>query len=418
MKVLILSHLFPNFRDPTSGIFVLEQLKTLRRLGVEATVIAPVPWAPRPLRFWARVRKYQGIPSRETLEGFEVERPAVPMFPGGRLFFLYGLFYYLRCRSLVRRFLSTGAFDLIHAHTIMPDGCAAALLRRTFRLPVVCTVHGSDINLYPLRNRATCWVTGWALRSIDQLITVSGALRDKASTWVDGNLIEVVHNGADPAAFRVSAKAEARRILNLPQGKRVILFVGYFVEAKGLNFLLEAIAYLRPADTLLYLVGDGQLRENLVSMAQNLGISDLCVFTGACNHNEVPLWLSAADCLVLSSVTEGLPTILVEAMMCGVPIVTTAVGGIPEILKNNDTGLLVPAGDPLALAQAVARILDGPDFARKMARRAQAEAHAHLTWEANAQKTEAIYRRVLGKCDAPFMMKESSPRSSENLAAS
>lgn len=398
MRVLILSHLFPNSRDPSYGIFVLEQLKILRSMGVDATVISPVPWVPRVLRHLARAQKYRGISRRETVEGFDVEHPAVPMLPGGHLFPLYGLVYYACCRPLVQWLQRRAAFDLIHAHTVMPDGCAAVLLGRSLRIPVVCTIHGSDINLYPFRSRGAHWVTGWTLRRIDQLIAVSRALRDRISAWTNGDSAAVVRNGADPTVFCAWPKAEARRLLHLPQDKRIVLFVGYLVKAKGVSFLLDAMTHLSRTDTMLYLVGDGPLKETLACRSYSLAIDHRCIFAGACKHSEVPLWLSAADCLVLPSVTEGLPTILVEAMMCGVPIVSTAVGGIPEILHDRNTGLLVPAANPCALANAIAKILDDPDLAYSMAQRAQAEAQEQLTWEANAKKTKAIYARMLASC--------------------
>src|ERR1700730_6189677 len=177
MKVLVLSEMFPNPGNAMSGIFVLEQMRALRHQGVEVKVISPTPWIPKLLRSRRRVQRYLATPSRSTVDGFSVDYPRVPMFPGGRFNYFSGLVCYMWCRRLLRRQLKKTSIDLIHAHGILPVGFAAGLLGREFRIPVTCTVHGSDINVQPLRNRGNRWATRWALRRVDRLFAVSQALK-------------------------------------------------------------------------------------------------------------------------------------------------------------------------------------------------------------------------------------------------
>lgn len=394
MKVLVLSHMFPSPAHQHAGIFVLEQMRALRELGVEFVVIAPTPWTPSVLKFVPRWQKYASIPQRDTVQGFRVEYPRALCFPGGRFFYLYGLFYYLGACGLVRRLAREEKIDLIHAHAIMPDGFAGVLLGRRSLLPVVCTIHGDDVNTYPFRNRPTRWATQWALRRAERLITVSSGLKEKISSLVGSRQIEVVYNGADRRKFEPRPKKEARAALNLPVDKKIILFVGSLVPVKGVEFLLGAVSRLGGTDALLYVVGDGELKSSLMSMAGHLGVLKVCRFVGRRPYAEIPAWLSAADCLVLPSLTEGLPTILPEAMLCRVPIVATQVGGVPEIVRHGHNGLLVQPKDPAGLAEAIRNLLANDDGVSEMVERAEGAARVALTWEANAQKTLGIYHQI------------------------
>ena len=179
MKILVLAEFFAVPYDPTSGVFILEQLRALRKMGVDAVVIKPIPWPPWVLKRMPRVRKYFEMPLRTEVDKFELHYPRVPALPAGRLYSLYGLLQYLWCRRLVRRCLTEHKINLIHAHTITPSGFAAVLLGREFKLPVVCTVRGSDINFTPHRSRATLLATKWSLRRVGQLVSVSEDLKRK-----------------------------------------------------------------------------------------------------------------------------------------------------------------------------------------------------------------------------------------------
>lgn len=335
------------------------------------------------------------MPKQSEIAGCPVEYPKVLTFPGGRLFFLGGLIHYLRCRRLVGRLVKEKKVALIHAHTILPDGLAAVLLGREFKLPVVCTLHGSDIRLNPYRDRMTRWLTRWTLRKVHYLVAVSSELKNKVFSLSGVSEVSVTHNGADPDAFKSISKLQARSKLGLLAGKKIVLFVGNLKPVKGIEFLLQAMGQLRRGDVELCLVGDGESRSLLTAMAEQLGVAGMCHFAGSRPHDEIPLWLAAADCLVLPSLSEGLPTIVVEAMFCKTPVVATNVGGTPEILEDRRTGLLVEPKDSAALAQAMAEILTDADLGAAFAQQAEREVRGRLTWEANARATIAAYEDVL-----------------------
>lgn len=391
MNVLMLSHLFPNQRDASAGIFVLEQARRLRELDVKITTLAPTPWAPACLERVPAIRKRTGIASHELIDGIPVDRPAVFTPPRKIAFSALGIFYYLGCRSAFARHLQEQRLDLIHAHTILPDGLAAALLGREFRVPTVCTLHGSDINVYPHESWANYRMTSWTLRHIDRLIAVSEDLKRNAQAIADVGEVVVARNGADESLFHPIPAAQARKTLKLPPDKKIICYVGYLRPEKSLDCLLAAFSRLS-CDAILCIVGDGPLKSELMSRAQSLGIQEKCRFVGYQPHSAVPLWLSASNCLVLCSTTEGLPTILPEAMLCRVPIVTTTPGGISEIVQDGKTACTVPHSNPVALADAVRSILIDDNLAESLTSQAYAFARETLTWKANAEVIMTVYK--------------------------
>src|SRR5262249_7830345 len=141
------------------------------------SAVSPQPWSPRFLHFLPRVRKYSSIPKAAVVDGFSVTYPRYLSLPAGRLFSLYGFFLYLQCRKVLRQLVEKEKIDLIHAHTALPDGFAAVLLGKEFKLPVVCTAHGSDIKFAPYRSWAARKAAVWTLQRVQRVIAVSVDLR-------------------------------------------------------------------------------------------------------------------------------------------------------------------------------------------------------------------------------------------------
>ncbi len=394
MNVLVLSHMFPSPLDCCAGIFVLEQAKALQDAGVGIQIVSPTPWAPRLLKFHPSVRKYSVVPHCWTVDSFAVHYPRVPTLAKNIGFYASGTLFYLSCRRMVAKLHRENPISLIHAHTLFPDGFAAVLLGRELGVPVICTAHGSDVNVYPMRSRLVRRATCWTLRHADRVITVSENLKNEALALAGLREITVVRNGAMRRNFQPYPRTEARTSLKLQPAGKIVSFIGYLRPEKGIEFLLEAFARLHRNDTHLCIVGDGPLRESLIAKAEQLGILENCIFAGRRPHSEIPLWISASDCVVLPSLSEGFPTILPEVMLCGVPIIATPVGGIPEAVRDGDTGLLVPCGDPEAIARALSTLLADEQVAWRLGTRAQEMARQSLTWEANAKKMVEIYEDV------------------------
>jgi colanic acid/amylovoran biosynthesis glycosyltransferase len=253
--------------------------------------------------------------------------------------------------------------DHVHAHFASYPALAAWLAWRLTGIPYSFTAHAYDLYIHQLflarKARDARFVV--AISDFNRRFIRSGA--------PEAAPIHVVHCGVDPAAYAFRARALA------PARPLRALCVAALREYKGHRFLLDALA--APGGGLehvkLELVGGGELREELEEQARRLGLDGRVEFLGGRPEEEVRRLLDEADLFVLPSVVasngnmEGLPVALMEALACGIPTVSTTTSGIPEIVRDGETGLLVPPGDPAALRAALARILADPAAARRRA---------------------------------------------------
>lgn len=396
MKILVLSHLYPSPADPTAGTFVHEQATALSDLGHDVRVISPKPVAPPVHPRWERFR---AVPGTAVHDGIRVLYPRKVTLPGGRLGAANAYAMLASIGGPMRRIHERWRFDVIHAHMVVPDGWAAAQVGRHLGVPVVATAHRADVLDVPARGGAQRAQVAAAIAQIDQVVAVSNAMRTACEALATPRRpVAVVANGADTRVFHPRDRAEARRTLGLPADEQIVTFVGVLTPRKGIDTLVEALGVLasQPGGApLLTIAGIGELRESLQARAQELGIAERIRFVGKIAHDDVPLWMAAGDIFCLPSLSEGLPTVVCEAMACGRAVVATAVDGTPEIVDDGATGLLVPPRDPAALAGALGRLLADPDLRRRFEQEAQTRAQRTYTWAANAARYEALYETLI-----------------------
>ncbi|SMO66657.1 glycosyltransferase family 4 protein [Melghirimyces algeriensis] len=393
LNILVISHMYPNPANPMSGIFVHNQVKALKALEVNCQVVSPIPRFP----FYPKWRSFRRFPKVATMDGIPIRYVPTWMFPGGLFFQAYGYLYFQSLHEKLEKLRECFPFDLIHCHTIYPDGYAGSLLKKTFQVPVVSTIHGSDIRIYPFRSRGVFARTESALRTLDHVVTVSQRLKRDAQQIVAGVEAVTIYNGFDPQRFYPRPLNEARQKLGLPKEKKHVLFIGNFYKVKGIEYLLQAFAKLihQSVDVQLYLLGDGPLRSQLKKQARESGIQKNVQFVGRKPHDEIPWWINSCDVVVLPSLSEGLPSVLLEAMGCGKPVVATDVGGISEVLQHRKTGFLVEPKNPEALAHCLSTLLvENEELARDMGERAYSESGSY-TWQKNAEKMKGLYQDLL-----------------------
>ena len=247
--------------------------------------------------------------------------------------------------------------SVLHGHRIYPMGTAAVLLGLVTGRRTVVTAHGSGLHTVartgPRHVRA--W-TRFTLARATKLIVVSRDLsRIAGELGVSETRRRYIPNGVDIERFRPGDRAALRRHFGLSEKATVYMCLGYFLPVKGHAVLVKAFARLvgkRP-DAVLDLAGDGPLLADVERQVAEAGLSERVRFLGAVDHAQTAQWLQASDALVLPSFNEGTPLVTLEALACGKPVVGTAVGGTSEVVSDERFGLLVPAGDDAALAQAM-----------------------------------------------------------------
>jgi glycosyltransferase involved in cell wall biosynthesis len=266
---------------------------------------------------------------------------------------------------------------VVMASWAYPDALGCALLQPLCRFRLLIQCLGSDVNVHgedPRRRRQLAR----GFRRAEAVITVSEDLARKVRAIEPTATAITVYNGVDFARFQV---ADAP-----PPGTR-LLFIGNLLLTKGVMELIEAFATL-PEEVTLSVIGDGPARAAMEQRIDALNLQGRITLHGRLPHDEVARRLPGYSLLVLPSYSEGVPNVVVEALACGVPVVTTSVGGIPEVVQEH-CGLLVPPRDVPALAAALAAALE-----RKWDARSLRESVAPLTWATNAtQVAEIVARR-------------------------
>ena len=295
-------------------------------------------------------------------------------------------------RQIVRR----SAPDILQSH-ITKSHFLIRLSGLNRDRPWIAFNHGYTAE--DLKVRLYNQVDRWSLRGADRVVTVCGAFADRLRRWgVSERRITVQHNAVPPfPPVSPECVARLREALGIPAEALVLLSVGRFSPEKAHAGLLRAVAALMrragaPAFRLL-MVGDGPERERLHALCRELEVTDRVVFAGT--TADVSVYYSLADVFVLPSRSEGSPNALLEAMASGTPVVATAVGGVPEVVRSGDNGLLVPANDVHALAGGIAELLSSPELRQRLGRSGRDWVALHHSPPEYAKSVLALYQDVV-----------------------
>lgn len=337
----------------------------------------------------------------------ETERSGIPVFIVPDLVREIDLKRDLKALVQLIRLYRQLEVDIVHTHT-SKAGILGRLAGRLARVPVVVhTVHGFAFTapLPKWQRKLYIALERMAGKWCDALIFISKPLMVEAGklgigdprtyTYIPSGInVKAFQNGnnnGNPLAFR--------ELLGLTNHVPIIGTISRLVKDKGLELLLEAAAMLKAKGFDFYMVwvGDGPLRNELETMAQNLGIADRLHITGMCI--DVPKWVSCFDLFVLPTLWEGMGRVFLEAQAAGVPVIGTLVGGVPDVVDNGVTGILVPPGDVHALTEALELLLNRPDLRRQMGEAAAKFAsNEQFKVEFMVRKIEEVYEQAWERC--------------------
>jgi teichuronic acid biosynthesis glycosyltransferase TuaC len=290
----------------------------------------------------------------------------------------------------IRRVVKEHSIDLIHAYWSIPCGFLASLAAG--KTPLITSLMGLDAKVQRKQMMFQPLVK-YALKKSTIIITRSNQLKKEAiELGAQENKIHVVPRGVDLSKFTPRDKHVARAKLHLPN-KFVILFVGNLIKLKGADRLIQVSARLsRDFDFYLLIVGDGPERANFERLAEELGLKNI-VFTGMVPHDDVPFYMAASDVLVLASESEGLPGCVQEAMACGIPIVASNVGGLPDIITNGATGYLSSGEEEME--EQLKRLMSSPELCSLMGTNALNFARQTLSLDKVVEQLEKLYASLL-----------------------
>ncbi len=336
------------------------------RVGKELPIVVavPTPWFPLQaiVRHWKPYFRPDAS-SHESQDGIDIYFPRFFSVPG--LFkYLDGRLMALGCARMLRRLMRTDRFDIIDAHFAYPDGYAASLLGRWFDVPFTVTVRGTEARLSktPIYRK----MMRIALNRASRVFCVSSDLKKLVlSLGVDSSKVMVVGNGVDTKLFFPVNRRKAREDLGLPLNAPILISVGGLVERKGFHRVIGCLPELHKnfSDMRYIVVGgpspEGDWSKRLRKQVVELGLQEIVTFLGVLPPESLRTALSAADVFVLATSNEGWANVFLEAMACGLPVVTTDVGGNREVVQKPELGIVVPMGDSVALTRAIENAISG-----------------------------------------------------------
>ena len=349
MKILWITSVYPSKEQPGNGVFHETQVQALKKRGLEITVICPTPQNPTVLRVLKKTYKRKTLPFYEVREGVKVYRPIYRALPGQ-------LRWAQPDKRIAKAILKTIQdkslqFDMIHAHFAMPSGGAAHIISKELQKPWLLTLHGSDVHIYPAFSRSANKAFQRSVHSADEVISIGRhlALAAKEKTGRDSFVLPI---GINLSRFQAAAlpKENVRKELKLPSDKQLITFIGRLVKEKGVYELADSLNRL-PKNMAVVLVGDGPAMDDLKKHEQ---YGKRLFLPGQISNDKVKDYLQASDIFALPSYSEGMPTVVIEAISMKVPVICTAVGGVPDLFGEFNHLLIKPK----SVDSIVERVLD------------------------------------------------------------
>jgi len=397
-KVLVVTNSFPNRHNKEAAVFILNQLECLKDY-CEFKVVFPYPYIPR-IGYFNPFQKFSDMPFKEKINGIEVYHPKYLQITR---FFLNNKFLlsiaillqsyaiYVASVSVIKKIQKEWNFDIVHIHDPLSSGLLGAYARENYNTPLVITFHGEDVTKI-WKMKVLRAIYRHALRSCDAFVFVSYYLRRVLDVKLPHEKTFIIPSGYMVGRFKPLSKNKCIEMLNLQKNRKIVLFVGWLVERKGVEYLIRAIgiAAKKDGNVICWIVGDGPLMKNLEELANKLGLNGTINFAGRKSPDEIPLWMNAADLLVLPSLNEGLPNVVVEALACGKPVVATKVAGTPEIV-DKDVGYLVKPRDPVDLAKKIILALNKKWKKEKLLKRARQFSVINST-----NRLLNVYKNLLG----------------------
>ena len=426
MKVLVIGSVYPRFQEDAEVPWLRTSISHLKKAGVEIQVLAPSYKGlkshdidgTRVNRFryapanWEILTHEEGAPSKMASKPW-LQLLAIPYIING----------FIQCLRICHKWRP----DVIHAHWPFPHAYIALGAAKLFRIPLVLNFHGAELLLI----RKKKWVKPLLKFAIGQAQAVFAnssftaskikAIRDVNVEWSPyGTTLE--KSGLSP---RTSSGDLQRPVPHAVNGKFKILFVGRHIERKGIRYLIEAAKYLSTDKFEIRIVGGGDLTEQLkaqasllderretkderdVILSESEGSSQgnqpaSIIFTGKLSPEDLANEYRTANVFTLPAIvdskgdTEGLGVVLIEAMELGLPNVASNVGGIPDVVIDGESGILVPEKDPVALADAFKRLEADPALIEQLLAGARKRISECFTWDGIIERQVEVYKRVVG----------------------
>lgn len=381
MRLLLLNYEFPPMGGGASNATYNIALE-LVRLGHSVDVLTS---------------RFGDQPSEETLQGIKVYRVTSWRHSihncGLRGAFSYVFFAFFRLRGMLKK----NRYDLLHYFFGLPTGLLSLYSHAVKNQPYILSLRGSDVPGYDttslklrLLHRLLKPITVRIWKKAERVVANSHGLREMALQTLPGHPIRVIYNGIDTDLFKPGP-----HLNNPSNGHMRLMCVSRLIDRKGLDYLFQALAEMNDPRVRLDIVGTGGREQRLKAKIRELGLETQVRFSGYKSALEVAEHYHQADIFILPSLSESLAMVLLEAMSCGLPIIASDVGGIPEVVADGENGLLIPPGNVNAIIEAIHRLTNDSLLRSRISQNNPIKIQEQFTWKKIALNYQAIYNESL-----------------------
>jgi len=399
LNISVIASSYPRFDGDGTAPFVRSISLALKRLGNQIDIIAPYdPEVNEVDQEEISVKRFKYAPKKNwhimghsrALKGDDVLDL--------RAYFLI-IPYIISGTATLWKSINTHKSTVVHAHWSLPNGLCAWIVKRVRHIPYIVSLHGSDV-FVAKKNFLFEKINELVLKGAKAITACSNELFEYAENHGGRGKTHLIEWGADPAVFLpIKEKAESRKKLNLPGDAVLVTSLGRFVPKKGFDILLSAFAQAEKSEnTFLVIGGSGAQRDALINESKKLGIEKQLLLPGVIKWRDTPAFLGTSDVFVLPSIRDphgnidGLPTVLLEAMSCGLPCIASDIGGVSLVIRSWENGVLIDPNNVPALASAITSILSDSNIRLKLSKAARESILDKYNWLIVAQKLNELLR--------------------------
>ena len=376
MKILMLNHEFPPVGGG-AGRATFNIAKELHKMGHEVDILTS---------------SYADHKQDEVIEGvriYRVKSRKKQIFDTDLLGILIYTFF---GTNKLRKLLRQKDYDLTHSFFSMPAGIISLIGKRVYGIPYIVSLRGSDVPNYdPYKlnymHKISRQLTRLIWRNSKKTVALSHGLKDIALKTYPALKFDVVYNGIDTTIFKNSKRSKKNDTVRL-------ICVSRLLKRKGIHHLLLALSQMNLNRVELTIVGTGNFERNLKKLVMELNLNKNVSFYGYFDNNKLPELYNEADIFVLPSLTESFGIVFAEAMACGLPIIGTRAGGIPEVVRDGENGILVQPGNVDELKIALEKLIKNKELREKMGEKSVKIIQQNFTWNKIARDYLGIYQEI------------------------
>lgn len=401
MRILFISNLFPYVADKVYGVYTGRQVEMAAWLGADISVLFTIVWIPQILqRFSPKYKDYNKKHTPVEYPGVKVTTiPYIRLTRGTGCFKRDGFCIFHAAKKKVLSMHREKPFDMIYGKGIFPSADAAVRFSRLLHIPAVGEGIGGDVNIVPDYSQEMYKHFLRITQALDGAVADGKGVSERLCNVMKME-IPTIHGLVDTKIFQPAVdKTALRGELNIPPASLALLFVGHLIKEKGVYELLGAFIKIRETlpHAVLNICGSGSEHQGLSIIIAEQKLSSAVRLIGSVEPADMHKWMQASDIFILPSYTEGMPNVVMESMACGLPVISTAVGGLPEAIGDCKGAILIEPKNVDQLASAIIRVGTSKDFCVQMGEAGRRTAELRFGAEANCRKLLKYLESVIEK---------------------